>query len=65
MPPLFGMMLAGALLVEFTMLSGRATVMFTAYPPLKASSWFYLGMLLEQACGLPAGRHGSPLPLAG
>lgn len=42
----YGFMLVGSLGVMFTMLSGRATVMFTAYPPLEASSWFYLSMLV-------------------
>jgi cytochrome c oxidase subunit 1 len=44
------MMLLGSLGVAWTMLSGRATVMFTAYPPLEASPWFY-GSLLIFAVG--------------
>jgi len=44
------MMLVGSLGVMFTMLSGRATVMFTAYPPLEASPLFY-GMMLLYAVG--------------
>ncbi len=44
------MMLVGSLGVTYTMLSGQATVMFTAYPPLKASPLFY-GMMLLYAVG--------------
>lgn len=36
----------GVLLVVTTVLSGRATVLFTFYPPLTASPWFYLGLVL-------------------
>jgi cytochrome c oxidase subunit 1 len=53
----YAMMLSGALMVEVTMLSGHATVMFTAYPPLLATSWFYLGMLLVMLGGLIAVIH--------
>jgi cytochrome c oxidase subunit 1 len=42
----YGMMVAGSLGALLMMLSGRATVMFTAYPPLQASSWFYLSVLV-------------------
>jgi cytochrome c oxidase subunit I len=42
----FGMMLVGSIGVLITMLSGEATVMFTAYPPLQATSWFYLSMIV-------------------
>jgi cytochrome c oxidase subunit I len=38
----FGTMLVSALALLVIMLSGEATVMFTAYPPLEATSWFYL-----------------------
>jgi cytochrome c oxidase subunit I len=38
----FGLMFASALALLGIMLSGEATVMFTAYPPLQATSWFYL-----------------------
>lgn len=40
------LMLAGSLGMMVTMLTGRATVMFTAYPPLEASQWFYLSYIL-------------------
>jgi len=42
----FGLMLAGSLLVEWTQWTGRADVMFTSYPPLKAHPVFYLGVIL-------------------
>jgi cytochrome c oxidase subunit I len=42
----FGMMVVGVGLANYTILNGEATVMFTAYPPLEASSLYYLGVLL-------------------
>lgn len=42
----YGLMLAGAVMAEAVMLSGRSTVMLTAYPPLKGHPLFYLGLLL-------------------
>jgi cytochrome c oxidase subunit I len=42
----FGMMVLGVLLAQWAMLTGRATVMFTAYPPLTAHPLYYLGVLL-------------------
>jgi cytochrome c oxidase subunit I len=42
----YGIMLLGSLGLLITMLSGEATVMFTAYPPLEATSWFYLSFIL-------------------
>lgn len=42
----FALMLVGSLGMMITMLTGRATVMFTAYPPLEASQWFYLSYIL-------------------
>ncbi len=53
----FGLMAVGVLLAEWTMLTGRATVMFTAYPPLTAHPLYYLGVLMFAvgvlvACGL-------------
>jgi cytochrome c oxidase subunit 1 len=41
----FGLMVTGALIVEWAQLSGRADVLFTSYPPLKAHSMFYLGVI--------------------
>ena len=39
-------MLAGAGMVEWTMFTGRADVLFTSYVPLKAHWAFYLGVIL-------------------
>jgi cytochrome c oxidase subunit 1 len=41
--------IAGCILVLATVLSGRATVLFTFYPPLTASPWYYLGLVLVVA----------------
>ena len=42
----FGMMLVGALMVEWMQWSGKADVLYTSYPPLKAHPLFYLGIIL-------------------
>jgi cytochrome c oxidase subunit 1 len=42
----FGLMLGGALIVEAMQWSGRADVLYTSYPPLKAHPAFYLGIIL-------------------
>lgn len=42
----FGLMLVGSLLVEAMQWSGRADVLYTSYPPLKAHPVFYLGIIL-------------------
>jgi cytochrome c oxidase subunit I len=42
----YGIMLVGSIALLATLLSGEATVMFTAYPPLQATSWFYLSFIL-------------------
>ncbi len=42
----FWLMVAGALVVEWTMFTGKADVLFTSYVPLRASPWFYLGVIL-------------------
>jgi len=42
----FGLMLLGALIVEAMQWSGRADVLYTSYPPLKAHPAFYLGIIL-------------------
>ena len=53
----FVMMVVGIVLAQWAMLSGNATVMFTAYPPMEAHPLYYLGVLLFAvgfliACGL-------------
>ncbi len=42
----FALMLGGALMVEVIMWAGKADVLFTSYPPLKAHPLFYLGVIL-------------------
>src|SRR5207253_1522420 len=49
--------LVGTVMVVAMILTGRATVLFTFYPPLVASPWFYVGLVLVVAaswiwCGL-------------
>ena len=41
----FGVMLVGSLMVEAMQWSGRADVLYTSYPPLKAHPLFYLGII--------------------
>lgn len=53
----YGMMLVGALIVEYEMLSGGSTVMMTAYPPLQGTPWFYFGYLLHAVGALLALIH--------
>ncbi|MDH5589494.1 MAG: cbb3-type cytochrome c oxidase subunit I, partial [Gemmatimonadota bacterium] len=42
----FGLMVLGTLMVEWTMFTGRADVLFTSYVPLRAHPLFYLGVIL-------------------
>jgi len=42
----FVMMLGGALMLNAAILSGTSDVLMTSYAPLKASPWFYLGIIL-------------------
>jgi cytochrome c oxidase subunit 1 len=42
----FGLMVTGSLLVEWMQWSGKADVLFTSYPPLRANPIFYLGIIL-------------------
>ena len=42
----FALMVAGAGLVEWTMWTGQADVLFTSYVPLRAAPNFYLGVIL-------------------
>lgn len=42
----FVLMVLGAVMVEVTMWTGHADVLFTSYVPLQATSWFYLGVIL-------------------
>lgn len=40
----FVVMVVGMLMAGVTMLSNQATVLYTFYPPMKASPWFYIGL---------------------
>jgi len=42
----FWLMVAGAVLVEFIMWTGKADVLFTSYVPLRAHPLYYLGIIL-------------------
>jgi len=42
----FGLGIVGVVLVVATVLGGKATVLFTFYPPLTGSPWFYIGLVL-------------------
>jgi cytochrome c oxidase subunit 1 len=42
----FVICLVGTLMAVVTVLAGRASVLYTFYPPLLASVWYYLGALL-------------------
>ncbi|MFN3746583.1 MAG: cbb3-type cytochrome c oxidase subunit I [Hyphomicrobiaceae bacterium] len=42
----FVLMLVGALLANYAVLQGDSSVMFTSYPPMKASPNFYLALIL-------------------
>jgi cytochrome c oxidase subunit 1 len=42
----FGLMVVGSLMVEAMQWSGKADVLYTSYPPLKAHPLFYLGIIL-------------------
>lgn len=42
----FGLMVVGMVLVNWMVLAGRADVLFTSYPPLKADPIYYFGIIL-------------------
>ncbi len=42
----FGLMLVGAIMTDVAIMNGRSDVLMTSYVPLKASPWFYLGIIL-------------------
>ncbi len=42
----YALMLVGAVVANIIIIMGKADVMFTAYPPLKAHPLFYLGIIL-------------------
>jgi cytochrome c oxidase subunit 1 len=42
----FALMVGGTAIIEWTMITGQADVLFTSYVPLRATSWYYLGVIL-------------------
>ena len=54
----FGLMLVGTLMVEWMQWSGKADVLFTSYPPLKAHPLFYLGIILFAVGALLTTKRG-------
>jgi len=42
----FVLMVVGALMANYAVLRGDSSVMFTSYPPMQASPWFYLSLIL-------------------
>jgi cytochrome c oxidase subunit 1 len=73
----FWIALAGVAMTTASILSGRASVLYTFYPPLTATPWFYIGLVLVVAgswiwCGLmilamarwKRANPGKPVPLA-
>ncbi|MCY3808197.1 MAG: cbb3-type cytochrome c oxidase subunit I [Gemmatimonadetes bacterium] len=53
----FALMVVGALMVEWTMWTGRADVLFTSYVPLRAHPLFYLGVILFAVGALTVVGH--------
>lgn len=73
----FWMGIVGTVMTVVTILAGRATVLFTFYPPLTAAPWFYIGLVLVVAgswiwsvlmiaamAGWKRENPGRPVPLA-
>ncbi|MCL4186779.1 MAG: cbb3-type cytochrome c oxidase subunit I [Rhodobacteraceae bacterium] len=42
----FILMVVGAVMANYAVLRGDSTVMFTSYPPMMASQWFYLSLII-------------------
>lgn len=73
----FWMGVCGVVLTVASIGSGQATVLYTFYPPLTATIWFYVGLLLVVAgswvwcvlmiaamAGFKRANPGAPVPLA-
>jgi len=67
----------GVVMVLLTIIAGKASVLFTFYPPLTASPWFYIGLvlvvvaswvwcilMLAAMAGWKRENRGRPVPLA-
>jgi|SRR5690625_1802593 len=42
----FGLMVIGTVFVVTTVVMGDSTVLYTFYPPMQASPWFYIGLVI-------------------
>jgi cytochrome c oxidase subunit 1 len=42
----FGLVVAGTVVAAATVAAGRASVLYTFYPPMIASAWYYIGVVL-------------------
>ena len=42
----YALMLAGTLMAAYAMFDNSSSILYTFYPPLKGSAWFYLGITL-------------------
>ena len=73
----FWMGLAGTLMAALAIMSGNASVLYTFYPPLLATAWFYIGLVLVVVASWvwclvmivamrqwKAANPGKPVPLA-
>lgn len=73
----FWLGIGGTLMAALSVISGNASVLFTFYPPLTATPWFYIGLVLVVVaswlwCGQmivamrswKAANPGEPVPLA-
>jgi cytochrome c oxidase subunit 1 len=73
----YAISMAGAVMTALSVASGQASVLYTFYPPMTATPWFYLGLVLVVAgswiwCGLmilamarfKRANPGVPVPLA-
>ena len=48
----YGLMLLGTLMAAYAMFDNSSSVLYTFYPPLKGSPWFYLGITLVVVASL-------------
>jgi cytochrome c oxidase subunit I len=73
----FWMGLVGTLMAALAVISGNASVLYTFYPPMTATPWFYIGLVLVvvgswvwcilMIAAMTAWKHdnpGEPVPLA-
>ena len=61
----WGLMVTGSLMILWMQFSGKADVLFTSYPPLKADPLYYLGIILFAVGGLcVVGQYFATLVIA-